>query len=508
MNHRQMLQVAVTVILAMLFLVGCGSTVPAPILDVLTPTASGEPPPSARVSISATLTPKALPGAPGTGDSLYPNFGNGGYDVQHYTLDLTVDDVGTGSLNGVVTVEAKAAQALSSFNLDLIGLSIKAITVNDAPATFVRDGQELIITPAQALEAGATFVVQVTYSGVPEAINSVAAEGNVGWVAYEDGTFVLSQPDGASNFFPVNDHPLDKAAYTLRVTVPNPFKVAANGTLEEVIDQGDMTTYVWEMRDPMASYLTTINIGKFDLETEQNPKDPPIRNFYPAGLDEAYRQPFARQREMLDFYSDVFGAYPFEVYGSIVIDTEVGTALEAQTLSIYGVDQLDLEDMQSTEELVAHELAHQWFGDSVSVADWRDIWLNEGFATYAGGLWIEHTEGAEALAEWVMNNYQDAVEAGNALVSPGEPSADDLFNEGVYTRGALTLHALRLEVGETVFVDILRKYYHRFAGGNVRTSDFIAVAEEVSGQDLDVFFDSWLYSQEMPSIAALGMRGR
>jgi aminopeptidase N len=315
---------------------------------------------------------------------------------------------------------------------------------------------------------------------------------------------VLSQPDGAANFFPVNDHPLDKATYTFRITVPEPFEVAANGALEETIDQGELTTFVWEMRAPMASYLATVNIGEFDIETGQSPNGIPIRNYFTSGLGKAYRQPFARQGEMLDFFSQIYGAYPFEVYGSIMLDTEMETALEAQTLSIYGTDLLDWEDT-TPEHVVAHELAHHWFGDSVSLADWSDIWLNEGFATYAEALWVEHTEGGEALDEWVTDIYEYVAEAGDEFIPPGEPTPDDLFNEGVYCRGALTLHALRLEVGDEAFFEILATYFARYKDSSVRTDDFIAVAGEVSGQDLGAFFEAWLYGETLPAIPALGL---
>jgi aminopeptidase N len=504
MSRQQMLQLTIGVTLVLLFLVGCGHTAPPPTVEAPVATATVEPQSSARMSTPPTLTLDPMPGASGLGDSLYPGFGNGGYDVRHYTLDLTINDVDTNDLNGVATLEAEATQDLSSFNLDFIGFTIESVIVNGQPAAFERYGQELTITPAQPLAAGAVFEVQVAYYGEPEEVESVAAAGQIGWVAYDGGSFVLSQPDGAATYYPVNDHPLDKATYTFRVTAPKPFTVAANGVLDTTIDHGDTATYVWEAYSPMASYLTTVNIGEFDLEIGQSPTGVPIRNYYDVGLEKAVRQPFRRQGEMLALYSEIFGPYPFDVYGSIVIDTEIGTALEAQTLSIYGVDQLGLEDIPLTEQLVAHELAHQWFGNSISVADWGDIWLNEGFATYAEALWIEETEGVAALDEWVVDIYWYVAEAGDEFAPPGEPPANDLFNEGVYYRGALTLHALRLEVGDETFFDILWAYYDRFKGSNVRTGDFIAIAEEVSRQELGAFFDGWLYNEEMPPLLDLG----
>ncbi|MBI5297823.1 MAG: M1 family peptidase [Chloroflexi bacterium] len=468
--------------------------------SLLTGTASPAP-----TQVPATPTPPGRIGAPGLGDSLYPNFGNGGYDVQHYTLDLNVRHVSTGDLHGVVTIEARAMQNLDTFNLDFIGFEIAGITVNGNAAAFTRNGQELTITPSQALEAGENFTTVVTYVGRPQALRSAALPVMTGWVIGDGESYVMSEPDGAATFFPANDHPLDKATYTLRVTVPNPFEVAANGVLTEASNNGTNTLHVFEVNQPMASYLVTINIADFDVETLEGPNGVQIRNYYAVGLPPEISQAFAQQDEMLAFFSDIFGPYPFDVYGSVVMNTQIGTALEAQTLSIYGSDMIQLDDLSYTETVVAHEMSHQWFGDSVSVADWRDIWLNEGFATYAEGLWLEHNEGRAALDEWVREEYTFVVDLQSYFSPPGEPPASDLFNAGVYDWGALTLHALRLEVGEEAFFQILKTYFERFKNGNATTDDFIAVAGQVSGRDLGAFFDGWLYSGDIPPIPTMGL---
>jgi aminopeptidase N len=191
-----------------------------------------------------------------------------------------------------------------------------------------------------------------------------------------------------------------------------------------------------------------------------------------------------------------------------VIDLEFGAALETQTMSIFSKAMIDANQLEGSEQVVAHELAHQWFGDSVSLGDWKDIWLNESFATYAQGLWTEHTRGRAALDEWVRRTYAFVREEHESMSPPGEPPADRLFNQGVYSWGALCLHALRLEVGDEMFFDILKTYQQRFAGGNARTAEFIAVAEEVSGKKLGVFFDRWLYSEELAPIPALDLEAR
>lgn len=439
-----------------------------------------------------------LAGADGMGDSLYPEFGNGGYNTLTYTLDLTVKDVDTSELEATTTIEATATQSLSRFNLDFAGFEITSIEVNDEAAEFERKDQELTIIPAQALSKDETFTVIVSYQGIPAPMISQALPFPTGWIAYDGGIFVLSEPDGSASFYPVNDHPLDKATYTIIVTVPEPYEVAANGVLEETQDNGDSTTYTFTVRELMASYLTTININDFNIETMESENGIPIRNYYAASLPEEVNLPFARQGAMIDYFSELFGPYPFEVYGSLVMDTEFGAALENQTMSIYGIDMIDFNDVEGTEAVVAHELTHQWFGDSISVADWSDIWLNEGFATYGEALWVEYDYGQDGLNDWVNGVYEEVQAYPQFYPPPGNPAANDLFNGGVYLRGGLTLHALRLTIGDDAFFETLRTYHEGYKYGNATTEDFIAVAEEISGQDLDDLFNAWLYDEQLP----------
>ncbi|MBC7815130.1 MAG: M1 family metallopeptidase [Burkholderiales bacterium] len=439
----------------------------------------------------------AEPGSAGLGDSLLPESGNGGYDVQHYTIDLHLN-VETGSISATTTINALATQNLSSFNLDFSGLEISRVRVNQQVAEFSRDSGELTITPAAPLLEAEAFTVAVTYSGIPNTITDPSDGFSAGWIQDDDTFYVVGEPIGASSWFPVNEHPLDKATYTFEITVPDTLQVVANGLLREVQDHGDTATYTWETVNPMASYLATVGIGEFLIQNEVGPNGLPIRNYFPPNTGASVTREFARTAEMIAFYSEMFGPYPFESFGALVVDDEnTGFALETQTLVVYG-------PFSTNEITVAHELAHQWFGDSVSVADWSDIWLNEGFATYAEVLWIEHTGTPQELREKLQGLYLTSITPSEP---PGDPSLEGLFAISIYDRGGFTLHMLRQEVGDAAFFDILRTYTSRFRNQNASTEDFIAVAEEISGQELDDFFDIWLYadSTELPDVPEIGL---
>lgn len=432
------------------------------------------------------------------GDPYYPHLGNSGYDALHYTLELSVD-VDTNRVAGTATVEMQAAQDLTALNLDLSGLTVEKVEVDGAPAEFSRSDRELTITLPERVRAGSSFTVAVAYSGVPRPVN----EGGVstGWFHHERGIFVASEPSGASGWYPVNDHPCDKATYTYRITAPEPWVVATNGLLKDVSDNGDDRTYLWEARDPIASYLTTLSIGRFVTRTERGPDGLPIRNYFPVSLARQAERTFSQTAEMIEFLSGLFGPYPFEVYGVVVNDANIPFALETQTMSLFGRGVVT--NPEFAEVAVVHELVHQWFGDSVSPKRWRDIWLNEGFATYGQLLWLEHERGRSAMDAQLREQYEGMSESD--LPPPGEPEAERLFTPSIYARGALTLHALRLDVGDETFFRIMRTYADRYRDGNAATEDFVAVAEEVSGRGLRDFFRGWLYEDELPPIPQMGL---
>jgi len=644
------------------------------------------------------------PGSPGLGDPYFPLDGNGGYDVKHYLLDIRYHPA-TDVLQGTATIRARATQDLSRFNLDFVALSVDSITVGGSPATWSRDGGEHMVTPANGIPRGQAFFVVVRYHGVPEPIEE--GLGISGFVPTDDGAVVAGEPHVAATWFPANDHPLDKAAYTFKIPVPAGVEAVANGELVRKWTQSGLTHWVWNAEEPMASYLATATMGQFDLtsyrhngtrfwdaidpalfsvpeprtgqqyaisqrgdpsykrlmrkisvpqdgatlsfwisrDTEPNwdfvfveaktvgvndwttlrdlnrhtsqdtgfscpfwhelhpflthyqtdddggsclpdgstgewwaasgssdgwekwkvdlsdyagktvrvsvsyasddfiqyagafvddivvstgkgntsfendrvPSDgwyvpgaparsAPNPNDWIVGAQAAAPPPIGedvaaslrREGEIVDFLSSVFGQYPFSASGGIVDDVEFGFALENQTRPVYSPVFWTIPGQGDI--VVAHELAHQWYGDSLALAAWKHIWLNEGFATYAEWLWSEH-EGQATVQESFEGLY-NAIPEDDPFWSVviGDPTPEFLFDFAVYGRGAMTLQQLRLAVGDGDFFEILRRWAKSRAGRNVTTGQFIALAVRVSGKDLDELFDTWLFTPGKPDL--------
>lgn len=429
-------------------------------------------------------------GAPGLGDPFFPLAGNGGYDVEDYDLRLAYEPA-TRRLEGWTRIRARATQGLSRFDLDLRGFTVAYVRVEGQAALFTRDGQELVITPRRAVAKGRRFTVDVKYAGVPEVVTD--PDGSIeGWVPTSDGAFVVNEPQGAPSWFPANDNPRDKATYRIAVTVPRGITALANGTLEARLSwPAGRTTWVWRERSPMATYLTTATLGVFDLTVSKVVGVPSYVAVDPSQA-EAAAPALARLPEMTEFLQGLFGRYPFGSTGAIVDDApEVGYALESQTKPNY--------DSAPDEYTVLHEQAHQWFGNSVTLTTWPEIWLNEGFATYAEWLWSEHV--GEGTAQEIFDDLY-AVPPTSSLWDPAPaalPGPEVLFSAPVYLRGAMTLHALRVKVGDAAFFTILRRWYGENRDGNVTTADLIALSERVSGMELDTFFAAWLTTPGKPT---------
>ncbi len=458
----------------------------------------------------ASAGPKCAPGASGVGDEYYPTYGNGGYDVGHYDLDLTYDPA-TDVLEGRATIKARATQDLCSFNLDFVGLEVRAIRVNGRAASWGRSGQELTVNPRKNLKEGHKFRVKVSYDGVPVEFVLPGFGIRTGWMATPEGVTVAGQPEVAASWFPVNDHPRDKASYSFEVSVPRGYEVAANGFLRDVDRDAETTTYDWEASEPMASYLATIDVADWDVDRWRTDDRLPVYDAVSSQITGALRaevdSSLAKQGVVLDLLSDAFGPYPFSTIGAIVPNqNDLFFALENQTRPVYSkLFWLDGQGNPANGDfVVVHELAHQWFGDDVALHRWQDIWLNEGFATYAEWLWEEY-EGRATPQEIFQATY-DGIPADDPFWSVviGDPGVDLLFDGAVYVRGAMTLQALRNEVGDDAFWRIVRRWAASRSGGTGTTPQFIRLAEGIAGQDLDDLFETWLFTGSKPPPEAVG----
>ncbi|GAA2098844.1 M1 family metallopeptidase [Actinomadura alba] len=446
------------------------------------------------VAVPAAAVDSGL-GAPGIGDVYYPDYGNGGYDVSHYDLRLKYQPV-SDQLEGTATILATAKQDLTRFHLDF-ALDVSAVQVNGQDAKYVASGgHELVVTPPSTLRAGRPMNVVVRYSGTP---SKVKIDNLTPWQRTVDGAVAANEPEMAWWWFPSNDHPLDKATYDVSVAVPDGTKAISNGVLTRRTSQFGWTRFDWRVSQPQATYLATLAIGKFDMRFATTKSGLPMVTAYSDNLGSAAgaaKASVERTGEVIEWESGIFGPYPFDAAGGYVPQTNVRFALETQTRSFYSPAFFA---RGSNLYVVVHENAHQWFGDSVSVASWRDIWLNEGFATYAEWLWSEKQgEGtAQQLADFTYAFYPAS--SSFWKVKPGDPGKGKEFHESVYDRGALALQALRNTVGDAAFFRTLREWVAAKKYGNATITEFVALAEKVSGKQLDELFKTWLFTSGRPA---------
>ncbi|MDX3853785.1 M1 family metallopeptidase [Streptomyces sp. AK02-01A] len=445
------------------------------------------------------------PGAAGLRDPYFPRLGNGGYDVRHYGLTLDYAPA-TGRLQGVAEITARATQDLSAFNLDFAGMSVDSATVDGDKAAVHRAGTELTLRPRDGIDRGDTFRTVVRYSGTPEKITDPDTSEE-GWLRSGSRAVALGEPTGSMAWFPGNHHPSDKAAYDIRITVPRGLKAVSNGELTNELTEGGRTAFVWHSAEPMASYLATVAIGpyrtvstsaaepdngaKASKDSRKRPKkiSVPVYTAVDPTVAEDSADLVAAVPGIIEWAERTLGPYPFSSTGVIIgRPRDSGYALETQNRPF-------LPGPTSVGTLV-HELAHQWFGNSVSPKSWHDMWLNEGFAEYTEWLWEEDTKDVP-----VRQSFDEAYDDDDNWVFPpaDPPSTADISRPPVYGGGAMVLHRVRETVGDTTFFRILRGWLRTRRHDNASTDDFTAYAERESGRDLRDVWEPWLYGHGRPA---------
>ncbi|MET7852544.1 M1 family metallopeptidase [Streptomyces avermitilis] len=438
---------------------------------------------------------QGTPGGSGLRDPYFPKMGNGGYDVTHYDLTLAYDP-GRRHLTGTAVITARAKQDLTAFDLDLDGLDVGGVTVEGRPARWNRTGQELTVRPHDDLDQGETFRTTVRYSGTPVTITDQDGSKE-GWLKTADGALGLGEPTGSMAWFPGNHHPSDKASYDIEVTVPKGLRAVSNGEPTRETTSGDRTTFAWHTPEPMASYVATVAIGHYDVRRSTTKSGLPVYVAVDPTQAKASAKVLAKLPEIMEWEEYNFGPYPFSSTGAIVDrKNDAGYALETQNRPVF-------PGAPDTGTLV-HELAHQWYGNSVTPKSWRDMWLNEGFATYAEWLWQEDHGGdtaQETFDALYRGDGDGAADKARWAFPPGKPSsAAHISDTPVYERGAMVLHKIRETVGDDTFYDIIQGWAATHRHGNADTADFTAYVEKKApGKDFGTIWDDWLYGEGKPA---------
>ncbi|MGB7962472.1 MAG: M1 family metallopeptidase [Propionicimonas sp.] len=435
-----------------------------------------------------------------TSDPYAPQSGDSSFSVLHYDLKLKYR-VATNRLDGEAVISAVARQPLTSFSLDLVGLRASGVTVDADKRTSFRQGpRKLTVKLAAPLQTGTTFQVLVRYSGSP--FPRQTRWGLIGWEELADGILVASQPTGAPTWFPCNDRPSDKARYRIEVNLEDGYTVLATGRLISRTRSAGRITWVFAQQIPTASYLVALHAGRYrsrplDLATVAGTVA------YPAALAARVQADLATLPTMMALFERCFGPYPMGRYDLVVTADDLEIPLEAQGMAVFGANHLDGNG--SSERLVAHELAHQWFGNSVGLATWQDIWLNEGFCCYAEWLWSE--EAGRLTCQRLAKQHRAILARLPQDLLLANPGPDQMFDDRVYKRGALTLHALRRVVGDEQFFAILRGWTAARRHATGTTEDFVSLAEEVAGRELGSLFTAWLRRTELPKLPSKSTRG-
>ena len=425
--------------------------------------------------------------------SYVPGSGNTGYGVDSYDLDLRYR-VATNRLEGTAVIVATSTAALTKVVLDLSRLTVSKVRMPGARSVrFTQTANKLTVQLPAPVAAGGQFTLTVDYAGTP--VPRPSTWGPVGWEELADGVLVAAQPSGAPTWFPCNDDVADKASFSIRVSAEQAYTVVCNGVLAERRTAAGRGHWHYVQSQPTATYLATLQIGRYELAPTTFGRVPGVLA-YPKPIEARVLADFGALTPMMQLFEDRFGPYPFDGYTVVVTADDLEIPLESQSLATFGANHADGHG--GTERLVAHELAHQWFGNSVGLASWRDIWLNEGFACYSEWIWSEHRGGPSA--DTLARQFRRLLSTQRTDITVGDPGAALMFDDRVYKRGALTLHALRRTIGDGPFFDLLRRWtaQHRF--GTVTTDDFRALATDFSAVPLDGLFEAWLYGTALPRV--------
>lgn len=425
-------------------------------------------------------------------DPYAPQSGDTAYDVLSYDLTLSYR-VRTNRLEGVATIVGVARDALPSFALDLVGLRTSRVRIDGAPARFAAGPRVLRVTPVGVIAAGERFEVEVTYAGAPAPRRS--RWGTVGWEELTDGALVAGQPIGAPTWFPCNDRPDARARMRMEITVDDGYAVAATGVAGATTRRGGRVTTTFASDVPTATYLAAVHVGRYrtrPLAGSGQGVVPPVAVTAPPALTAAADRAFSTVPDMLRLFDRLFGPYPQEACSLVVTADELEIPLEAQGLAVFGMNHL----VPAAQRLVAHELAHQWFGNSVGLARWSDIWLNEGFACYAEWLWSEQSGGADVETCVAENHARLAAKPRDLLLV--DPGPDDMFDDRVYKRGAIALHAVRRTIGDGAFFDLLRGWTTDFRHRLATTDDFRRAVERAGGVDAVTVLSRWIDVEALP----------
>ena len=416
-------------------------------------------------------------------------------DIQHYLVVLEFIPTTRGVTGSVTVTGTSLVNGFQHLVLDLMAnMNVTIVRRSGITLTYTRPGNLIDITLDQPFNAGQNFIVQVVYNGIPDPTGF----GSIDWTKFGSGTpgtmvSTLSEPDGAKSWWPCKDRPDDKATVEERWTVPITWTATGNGRLTATIPNGTKTQYQWVLHDPIPTYLVSVAATVYSKFSQTYTKlaggTMPIDHYvYPEHLSNA-QESFTPLPAMITFFAQKFGEYPFveDKYG--MSEFPWGGAMEHATNTSYGYQLIN--GFHNYDYIIAHELSHQWWGDSVSPRTWADIWLNEGFATYSEALWAENLGGPASYRNY-MNSFWRASFSGS-VYNPA-----DLFGSTVYYKGGWVQHMLRHVVGDTKFFNALRDWYANHIDGVGDTALYQATQEARYGATLDFFFQEWVYGTGQP----------